>query len=77
MNKLFLIIMLGIFSNSLYAYIGPGAGISAIGSALAFIVIVLLLIVGVLWYPLKKMFGKKQAADTQAQSKDSDQSQGL
>lgn len=38
-----------------FAYIGPGAGISAIGSALALIAAVLLAIVGFVWYPLKRL----------------------
>jgi len=43
-----------------FAYVGPGAGVSAIGSALAFLAVVFLLIVGFLWYPLKKLFSRNK-----------------
>ncbi len=44
-----------------FAYIGPGAGISAIGTFFAVIGAVVLLIVGFLWYPVKRMLRKKKA----------------
>jgi hypothetical protein len=47
-----------------FAYIGPGAGISAIGSALALVAAVLLAIVGFIWYPVKRMLRKRRAAKT-------------
>lgn len=37
------------------AYIGPGAGLSAIGSLLALIGAVLLAIVGFVWYPIRRL----------------------
>jgi hypothetical protein len=38
-----------------YAYIGPGAGIGAIGTVVAFFVALFLLIVGFVWYPLQRL----------------------
>lgn len=38
------------------AYIGPGAGLSAIGSILAFLGVIALMILGFVWYPLKRLF---------------------
>ena len=43
-----------------YAYIGPGAGISAIGSLLALLGAVFLAIVGFLWYPIKRLVKRKK-----------------
>jgi hypothetical protein len=45
-----------------HAYVGPGTGLSAIGSIVAFLGAILLMIIGFLWYPIKrllkgKMFG--------------------
>lgn len=37
------------------AYIGPGAGLGAIAVTVALILGVLLLIVGLVWFPLKRM----------------------
>jgi hypothetical protein len=63
-----------------FAYVGPGAGITAIGSVLALIMGVLLAIVGFVWYPLKRLFknltGKRdtdQDADKPAGSDNPDQ----
>lgn len=40
------------------AYVGPGAGLSAIGVLLALIGAIALAIVGFVWYPLKRLFRK-------------------
>ena len=40
------------------AYIGPGAGIAAIGTVLAFIAAIILSIIAFLWYPIKRMLKK-------------------
>jgi len=38
-----------------YAYVGPGLGLGAIGAFVGMVLAVLLAIVGVVWYPLKRM----------------------
>ncbi len=44
------------------AYIGPGAGLGAIAVTVALLLGVVLLIVGLVWYPLKRMIkGKKNS----------------
>lgn len=40
------------------AYIGPGAGISAIGTVIALLGAILLAIVGFVWYPIKRLLSK-------------------
>lgn len=48
-----------------HAYIGPGAGLTAIGAALALVGAVLLGIVGFFWYPLKRLLrGKNEGFDS-------------
>lgn len=37
------------------AYVGPGAGLTAIGAALAFVGAILLAVVGFIWYPVKRL----------------------
>ncbi|MCW8925682.1 MAG: hypothetical protein OQJ84_05440, partial [Xanthomonadales bacterium] len=49
--------------NLLHAYVGPGVGLSAIGSVLAFIGAVFLLIAGFLWYPVKRLLKRKPKND--------------
>lgn len=41
-----------------HAYVGPGAGLTAIGTMLALVAAVLLAVVGFVWYPLKRLMGK-------------------
>lgn len=45
-----------IFPVMAFAYVGPGAGITAIGSVLALLMGIALAIVGFIWYPLKRFF---------------------
>jgi len=42
------------------AYVGPGAGLGAIGTVLALIGAVLLAILGFLWYPIKRLLAKRR-----------------
>ena len=53
------------------AYIGPGSGLSAIGSFLALFVGVAIAIIGFIWYPLKRLLGKKKPQEPeQCKNKD-------
>ena len=48
--------------GSALAYVGPGAGLSAIGSLLALAAAVLLMIVGFVWYPVKRVMRRRRQA---------------
>ena len=52
---------LALFPNMAHAYVGPGAGLSAIGTIVAFIGAIFLLIIGFLWYPIKRLLKLKKA----------------
>ena len=60
-----------VMSTAASAYIGPGTGITAIGSLLALLAGILLAIVGFVWYPLKRYFrsrsNKKDSASPATQ----------
>lgn len=45
------------------AYVGPGAGLTAIGTVLALIGAVLLGIFGFVWYPIKRLLRRKAAVE--------------
>lgn len=45
------------YPSTAYAYVGPGLGLGAIGAILGVCFSILLAIVGVFWYPLKRLFG--------------------
>lgn len=51
-----------------FAYMGAGAGLSAIGSILSFLGVFLLMAVGFLWYPLKRKFRKMRGQDQESDS---------
>jgi|GEM_PF-3394366 len=42
------------------AYVGPGAGITLIGSLVAVIFAVLLAIVGFVWYPIRRLRARRK-----------------
>lgn len=45
------------------AYVGPGAGIGVIGTALALVGTIVLLLVGFIWYPMKRFLRRKRSVD--------------
>jgi hypothetical protein len=45
-----------------FAYVGPGAGLTAIGTILALISAVLLSIIGFVWYPIKRILRKLKSS---------------
>ncbi len=47
----------GLAAGPAHAYMGPGVGLSALGSVLAFAVALLLAVVGFVWLPLKRLIG--------------------
>ena len=48
------------------AYIGPGAGLTAIGTVLALVGAVVLAIFGFVWYPIKRYMRKRKESRTKA-----------
>jgi hypothetical protein len=52
--------ILSLYPATALAYVGPGAGLSAIGSLLAVIAAILAAILGFLWYPLKRILRKRR-----------------
>lgn len=50
------------------AYIGPGAGLGAIVVTIALVIGVVLLLAGLVWFPLKRMLKGKKAKDIASDS---------
>ena len=62
--RLVIVALFSSTSGGVSAYVGPGAGLSAIGSALALIGAVIMLIIGFLWYPIKRYLrGRRKKPD--------------
>lgn len=57
-----LLLLLLVMPGLAFAYVGPGAGISAIGSFLALIMVVVVAVFGFFWYPIKRLLKGKQQA---------------
>lgn len=55
----------GLAATPAFAYVGPGAGLTAIGTMIAVILALVLAVVGFVWYPLKRLMRKKRTASTQ------------
>ncbi|MEJ1968801.1 MAG: hypothetical protein WDN03_09270 [Rhizomicrobium sp.] len=53
-----------LYATAAYAYIGPGAGLSAVGSLVALLGSVALGLIGFIWYPIKRLLkGRKRKSD--------------
>ena len=46
------------------AYIGPGPGLGAVGAMLALIGVGVLMVIGFVWYPVKRLTQRRKAART-------------
>ena len=65
------LLLVGItISGPAQAYIGPGAGLGAIAVAIALALGVLLLVVGLFWYPLKRVLKARKGEDPRSGSTD-------
>jgi uncharacterized membrane protein YidH (DUF202 family) len=60
-----------------HAYVGPGAGLSAIGVVLALIGALFLMIAGFVWYPVKRLLKRRERppADIAAEPADAEDSE--
>lgn len=65
MSKYALIILSTLlYSSSALAYVGPGLGVGVIGAIVGVVLAVVMAIIGVFWYPLKRMFKKDTDNET-------------
>ena len=54
-------IALVLMAGPAFAYTGPGAGITALGSFLALLAALVLGIIGFVWYPVKRLMKSRNA----------------
>lgn len=55
------------------AYIGPGAGLSAIGAVIAVVAAMILAVVGFVWFPVKRLMRRRNAARKKQQQANANQ----
>ena len=48
--------------STVEAYVGPGLGLGTVSVVLSVLLAILLSLVAIIWYPLKRIFKKKQAS---------------
>ncbi len=53
-----------LFAPELHAYVGPGAGVGVIGAIVGVVLAVIMAILGIFWYPIKRMFKKNSDEET-------------
>jgi hypothetical protein len=53
--------LVGLWAGPAFAYLGPGAGLAAIGAFLALIVGVIAAFLGFLWYPVRRLLGRRNS----------------
>ena len=61
MRLLFIVASLVVFPISANAYVGPGAALGAVAVTIAVVLGVVLLLVGFLWYPVKRLLRNRKA----------------
>lgn len=49
------------YSSSAFAYVGPGLGVGVVASVLGIFVALIMLLIAVIWYPIKKIIRKIRA----------------
>lgn len=72
MIRLLLIVVFIFPIESAFAYVGPGTGLTAIGTILALLVAFVVAIVGFVWYPVKRMMRKRKQQQAQGTDADKD-----
>lgn len=72
MNKTVYIIFVLLLPSTAEAYIGPGMGAGTIGVVLGILASILLGLIAILWYPLKRFFRKMKKNDESTKETSSD-----
>lgn len=62
LKKILMAAVVASMATPALAYIGPGAGLGAIGTVIAVLGAIVLLIVGFVWYPVKRLIKRRKAA---------------
>ncbi|HET8697915.1 MAG TPA: hypothetical protein VFO94_10540 [Gammaproteobacteria bacterium] len=63
MSRMAVLVFLLMAAASAEAYVGPGMGLGVIGAAFGLVAAIFLALVGMVWYPVKRLFrGKRDAA---------------
>ena len=59
----FLLLLVAMLPTPAWAYLGPSAGVSAIGALLAILAGIVVAIFGFIWYPVRRLLRRGRKAD--------------
>jgi hypothetical protein len=62
MLKIITILLLSLAAGPLHAYVGPGAGISVLGSLLGILATILVAMGAIIFWPVRKLMKRRKAA---------------
>jgi hypothetical protein len=58
-----LVVLMWVLGSPAHAYLGPGAGLGMMGSLIALIIAVLVIILGLIIYPIRRFLKRKSKID--------------
>jgi len=70
--NLYVVLLLGLLSTPVYAYIGPGAGAGTIAIVFGVIASIFLALIAIVWYPLKRLINSRKKQGKKAEETLSD-----
>lgn len=62
MLKIIVLLLLSLAADPLHAYVGPGAGISVLGSLLGILATILVAMGAIIFWPVRKLLKRRKAA---------------
>jgi hypothetical protein len=71
MLRIITILLLALAAGTAEAYVGPGAGISVLGSLLGILATILVAIGAIVFWPIRKLMKRRKSAAAAAQSMES------
>lgn len=73
MSRMISALALLLFAGGTFAYVGPGAGISVLGSLLGILATILLAIVAIVMWPIRKLMKRRKAAAAIAETAEAEE----
>jgi hypothetical protein len=74
MLKIIILLLLALIASPAAAYVGPGAGISVLGSLLGILATILVAIGAIIFWPVRKFLKRKKARAASTATADVDNS---
>jgi len=74
MLRILVLFLLTFFASPAFAYVGPGAGISVLGSLLGILATILVAIGAIIFWPVRKFMKRKKARAESTATADTDES---